>query len=44
MHFTPLGATGSVFQRSTADQILPSYKLQVHCLLQQAIEEPTAKG
>ena len=39
-----LGAIGCVFQRSAADPILPSYRLQVHGLPQQAIEEQTAKG
>lgn len=39
MHFTPLAAIGGVSQGFAADQVFSSYRLQVHDLLQQAIEE-----
>ena len=44
MHFTPLRPIGGVSQGFAADQVLSSYRLQVHGLLQQAIEEQAAKG
>jgi hypothetical protein len=46
MHFTPLDTICcgfSVFQGSASDQILSSHRFENHGLLQEAIEEQTAR-